>query len=239
MKKTFDMIKDSYKGRKAVVIGHGASADTYLSNKEFLKDKVIIGCNLWFRHYNIIPNFWVFANPDLNMKTMSETINYFYKDTNNVVVYCDTIDLTNKQIVDESFQNVNYLPYDHIHFNKTKCVCEPCCIHLDVQRNTIQEELCLYTNYNYRYSTGNTGLLHAMAISIIIGCVDIEVIGFDRNYRSGYCKDLSSYPTFDLAPFLFDVPPPYSFDGLTERINVDFNVIKNSANNINRKITIL
>jgi hypothetical protein len=120
-------------------------------------------------------------------------------------------------------KNFNYIGYDQRHFNNSKCNnCPNGCDNFIEDRLTIQEELQNFTNYNKRYSSGDTVAVHMLALSILLGCKKIYITGVDLDYTKGYYN--SSMLNGD------------SFDPYLQNILNDLKIINSSAKNIGVEI---
>lgn len=73
--------------------------------------------------------------------------------------------------------------FDQRHFGGSSCsVVADCCHVLDMEPGinwTIQEILASYSESNSLYSSGSTVSLHALALSVIMGCKEIHVAGVE------------------------------------------------------------
>ena len=221
-------IIDKHKGKKCIVIGHGASLNPYIKELKKYKDAgyIIIGCNNWSEFYpDCTPHYWLNANTVDNVTNQMSLINQ-YKP---VWVYADSVDLKSKEWIDKNIE-VDYLPYDQRHFGSQKCdVCDTFgCVSSLTDRLTIQEELQMYTGHNVHYSTGDTVALHSIAFGIIMGCSEIYLMGIDLDYRAGYAKNNSGRQSPDLSYF--------DADRYGRNIITDMLTIKESVDLIGTKI---
>ena len=153
----------------------------------------------------------------------SVILNYdFYNIANTTLFYSDSVDCTNKKIV-EKLLNINYLSYDQRHFFNNPCSPKAnCCNQIVDNRLTIQEELMKYTKSKIFYSSGSTVSLHMLAFSILLGCKIIYLFGLDLNYKVGYVN--------------VKITNKDSFEPYLDNILNDFKIINNMAKNIGVKI---
>lgn len=206
------------------VIGHGPSLYKYLDHLSNLNsDHITVSVNDIDMCTNIKPDYWIVCNPCYNMDCLSQRVNKF---TDTKFVYCDVIDMTSFDKVD-SLLKVDYFTFDFLHFKSSQNSffvkgqefgCQkawiPCCSRIQ-DRLTIQELLMRVSGYENHYSTGDTIILHALALGIIIGSKVINLYGVDLDYNKGYVNKYSTNGD--------------SFDFWMDRLQSDFYVIKESA----------
>jgi hypothetical protein len=227
MKLDFKDIIGKHKGQKCLAIGHGPSLNKYINKLDELKEKgyKIIGCNDWKTFYpKIPPDYWIIASTHFSTKKLINDINKY----NLTWVYANSLDVTPKDWVHSNIKK-NYLPYDQRHYGAVPCGnCRGNCkLHGLEDRLTIQEELKKYTNYESHYGSGDTVMLHSIALSVLLGFSEIYVIGMDLNYRLGYAKNNSNRKIMD---------KPDHWDHYTKRISSDLDIIKASALRVDTKI---
>lgn len=221
MKIQFKDIIDKHKNNKCLVVGHGPSFTPYIDKLQHYKEQgfVIIDCNDFYNFHDVTPTYIVFASSQNTMLVNKEKLN----NLNTTVVYADSADLTDKKWIEENI-TCDYLPYDQRHFDGTKCVaCDSfgCGRHFNNNRLTIQEELKKYSNYNDRYGTGDTVVLHMISLSILLGCNPIYVTGFELDYSKGYAK----------SKIKLNVPSPSDFTLYNDNLINDLSIINKSAKN--------
>ena len=64
----------------------------------------------------------------------------------------------------------------------------PCTKIGDSSVKTVQEVLQRVSGFDCHYSTGDTGILHAIAFAILMGCDPIYITGMDLDYTAGYAN---------------------------------------------------
>lgn len=219
MKLEFKNILNKHKGKTGLVIAHGKSLDEHLDKLNVYKHRnfIFFDCNDWYNFHNFNPDYWVFAN---NVETIEKNCTKL-NNIDSCVVYADSVDLTNRDWIENNLK-CNYLPYDQRHFESRKCGCGRCCSQIIDSRLTIQEELQKYTDYNKHYGTGDTVTLHMIALSILLGCNPVYIVGFDLDYKKGYAKSKVS----------LRVPQSFEIEPYMERIMKDIDIINESAKNI-------
>lgn len=219
MKVSFDDIINKHHGKTGYVCGLSSSLKPYLSVLESLSRQkgknTFISCNDFDLMTNIDADFWVIAN---NVVNIENTHTRFNQRKNTMLLYADTVDMTDRSVVD-GLLTINYLPYDQRHFGNKDCPVMHCCKHRVDWRLTIQEILKKITGYETHYGTGSTVALHMLALAIILGLNPIYVIGVDLDYRMGYV-DGSSQPMYG------------DFDDYIEGLRGDFHIINESAKKI-------
>jgi hypothetical protein len=174
---------------------------------------------------NLKPDFWLICNPCYNIETLSDRVNSFPDTT---FLYSDSYELTSEDDM-KSLLNVKFYSYDSVHFNSEpnffyvkgwKLGCQrgwiDCCSNIIKGRLTLQEYLQEISGYDKHYSTGDTGILHALAFSVILGCENIVIYGVDLDYSIGYVGNIRS-------------THGDSFDYWMDRIRSDFYIINESA----------
>lgn len=185
MKLSFNDIIDKECDKSAIVIGHGPSLKRHMDdiNKLATSNKiVIVSCNDFDLYFPSTPiHYWVFANNEASIPRMAKRVNA----KNTTVVYADSIDLTNRNKVDNLLK-VPYLPYDQRHFNGKGCSSKNCCKHIINGRLTIQEEFQKYTKYHNYNKNSDTVAIPMMYISVLLGCKNIYITGVDLDYKNGY-----------------------------------------------------
>ncbi len=220
MKLEFKDIINKHKNRSALVVAHGSSLNNYLDKLDKLKKKgfILLDCNEWYCFHKNIPDYWVTANNEINMKNSCNRINKY----NITIFYADSVDLTDRQWADEKIK-CNYLPYDQRHFSGKQCIpTSDCCKHIIPDRLTIQEELMKYTSYLKKYSTGHLVSVHMLSFAILMGCNPIYFIGMDLNYGKGYAKHFQHVREVPAAEFSSYVD--YTIE--------DLEIVRDSAKNI-------
>lgn len=208
-------------GKTAVICGLGPSLSEsidWIKNNE--NDLVIISCNDVDLLTNLTPNYWVWAN---SADTIPKLSNRFSKYPNSVVVHADSVDSTPRQWIIDNFTTNTYIGYDQRHFNGLPCPnCANGCANLISERKTIQELLKEYTNFDLKYSTGDTVAVHMLSLAILLGCKKIYIAGVDLDYSKGYYN--TNFITHD------------TFDPYLENIINDFKIISDSAKKINVEV---
>lgn len=240
MKLEFKDIYNKHKNIPANVICLGGSLSKYRDEIEHNSDnKITLSLNLWFKHINKIPDYWLFANPSVTIKAMYGKIIKYRCGHTPCIIYADSVDLTDKNEVKNYFlKDIDYIGYDQRHFNNKPCLSgvyyqdgKICCGHIENNRLTIQEELQRFTGYSKRYSPGDTAGLHVISSAILLGCNPIIVYGMDLDYRTGYAQVINN----DISDLSYDItiiPPPNMFDCCISNIRNDLDIIINSAKNI-------
>jgi hypothetical protein len=208
-------------GKTAVICGLGPSLSEsidWIKNNE--NDLVIISCNDVDLLTNLTPNYWVHAN---SVDTIYKLSDRFSKYPNSVIVHADSVDSTPRQWINNNFKSNVYIGYDQRHFNGLSCPnCANGCANLIKERKTIQEQLKDYTNFDSKYSTGDTVAVHMLALAVLLGCNKIYITGVDLDYTKGYYNtNFINHDTFD--PYLSNI------------LN-DFKIINDSAKNIGVEI---
>lgn len=102
----------------------------------------------------------------------------------------------------------DWIPFDQRHFGASPCMPEqPCCSLLQGQNLSpnIQDLICSVFQVPFRYSTGNTVAVHALALALLMRPVAINIHGVDLNASP------SSYQYFasDLADSIIYPPTKY------------------------------
>jgi hypothetical protein len=238
MPKDISTLFNSCSDKIANVFGHGPSLQNYLVHLQNVsKDKeIIISVNDVDSFTNIIPDFWVTSNPEYSIPNIYHRINKFPDVT---FVYSDVVDGTEPSLV-ESLLNVKYNTFDSFHFNSEPNIfyvknwrlgCKRnwlnCCDYIR-NRLTIQEFLQQISNYDYHYSTGDTNVLHALSLALILGCKEVNLYGVDLDYSKGY---VNGHLTNQNGATHGD-----SFDYWMDRLKSDFFIINESAKLIGSKI---
>jgi hypothetical protein len=212
----FEQVKNKHSGKVAFVCGLGISlSDTIDYIKKNREDIILISCNDIDILTDLQPDYWVWSNTQ-PVNTLYERLK---KLPNTKIVHADSVDPTPRGLIEEKIKEFNYIGYDQRHFNNSKCNnCPNGCTNFIEGRLTIQEELQNFTNYNKRYSSGDTVAVHMLALSILLGCKKIYITGVDLDYKKGYYN--SSMINGD------------SFDPYLQNILNDFEIINNSTKNI-------
>jgi len=225
MKLSYKDIIDKHKSKTGLCVATGPSYKLYidligkLSNS---KDKFCtLSVNDFDEMFYLNADYRVVANSIFTVKREYERLN---RNPSTVLCYSDTVDTTNKNLV-ENVLNVNYFTYDQRHFGNKTCLelynedrSNGCCRHIDSRRVTIQEKLKEYTGYKALYSSGSTVSLHMLSLSILSGCKNIYIFGVDLDYSKGYAN--SNFFNND------------SFNPYLREIIEDFSTINKSAQNI-------
>jgi hypothetical protein len=237
MSRDISKIINSKIGKISHVVGHGPSLDKYLSRLSELKEnEILLSVNDVDRFTELKPDFWLTSNPDYTIPLMCDRIN---RMNNTTFIYSDVVDTTNEEIV-ESLLNVPFYTFDSFHFKSQPNIfyvkgwrlgCKrgwlDCCNHI-TERLTIQELLQKYSGYENHYSTADTNILHALSLSILIGCKDVNIYGVDLDYSKGY---INGHMTDSVGALHRD-----SFDYWLDRIQSDFYIINESAKKVGCKI---
>lgn len=219
------------------VVGHGPSLSRYLDYLSSLDESnIIVSINEIDTFTNLTPDYWLTSNPMYTVEKMYERINRF-SDTK--FIYSDITDLTDSAVV-ENLLKVKYFTFDWLHFGgksnnffvkDRQFGCDrawiPCCQQIQ-NRLTIQELLMKITGFDNHYSTGDTNIIHALALSIILGCKEINLYGVDLDYSKGY---VGGHQTNSNGATHGD-----SFEFWMDRIKSDFYIIKKSADIIGTRI---
>ncbi len=235
--KVISEILDSKLGYRSHVVGHGPSLSRYSKMlSDMGNNDLILSINDVDRFTGLVPDFWLTSNPDYSIPIMYERVNANKKTT---FIYSDVVDTTDKTLVDNLLK-VSYYTFDSFHFQNQPNIfwvkgwrlgCQRgwlnCCKHIK-KRLTIQELLQSYTSYDKHYSTGDTNILHALSLSILIGTKDINIYGVDLDYSKGY---INSHMTDKNGAKHRD-----SFEYWLDRIQSDFYIINESAKKIGVKI---
>lgn len=198
MKLNLPVVFQKHLDKTGFVFGLGPSLSTYHDQfKELSKDKeknTFISCNDWDIMTEIDVDYWVIAN---SVMTVEKYYDRFISKPNSILVYSDTVDLTDRYVASKLLTNINYLPYDQRHFGNVPCPVKFCCHHLIQDRLTIQEFLQDIALYHEHYSTSASVATHALALSIILGCNPIYIVGVDLDYSKGYIDGTTNNDTFD------------------------------------------
>lgn len=215
-----------HKNNPAIILAHGPSLDLIKPKLTdiFNKGYVVFGCNEWFHLYNIFPHYWVMCSNQDTIPKHEEIV----KRYSGIVFYSDSVDLSDKEKID-SITN-NYITFDQRHFKGKKCnLCNSygCGKYFNPNRLTLQEYLQRYTNHSIHYGTGSSVALHMLAISILMGCNPIYLIGVHINYKIGYAQNNAN---------LIGKVNVNEFDYYKNEILNDFKIINDSAKNINVNI---
>jgi hypothetical protein len=237
MSKDISEIANSKFGLKSHVVGHGPSLNQHLENLCTLpENEILLSVNDVDRFTGLRPDYWITSNPEYTIPTMYERIN---KIKNTTFIYSDVVDTTDKQIVNDLL-SVPYYTFDSFHFKSQPNIfyvkgwrlgCQrgwlDCCNHIK-KRLTIQELLQQISGYDKHYSTADTNILHALALSIIIGSKNINLYGVDLDYSKGY---INGHLSDGRGAIHRD-----SFDYWLDRIQSDFYIINESAKKIGASI---
>ena len=219
----FEQIKNKHLNKTAFICGLGPSlSDTIEYITKNRNEIVLISCNDIDINTNLKPDYWVFAN---SLQTFPFMLERFKKYEGTTIVHSDSVDSTPREWIEKNSSGLNYIGYDQRHFNNSKCNnCPNGCKNFIDGRLTIQEELQKFTNYDLRYSTGDTVAIHMLALSILLGCNKIFISGVDLDYKKGY---YNSYMR------------PHSvieFDVCINNILNDFKIINDSVKNLGIEI---
>lgn len=229
MRIEFSDIIDSHKGKTALCVATGPSFRPYLEqvkalSKENSKDYCFLSMNDFDKIFELRADYRVVANNVLSIEK-----EYLRYNKGPTLIYADSVDTTPRARVEE-LMSFDYLPYDQRHFKGDHCIWgegedgrAPCCEHIIPGRLTVQEELQKYTGCPELYSTGATGALHMVAISVLLGCKEIYVFGVDLDYTKGYATERKSRNWDDFGPYI---------DGIVD----DFRIISESAEMAGAKI---
>lgn len=227
------MISQEY-GKTANIVGHAPSLSNYI---DFLKDNkegdLIISVNEVDEFTGLTPDYWLTSNPQYTIPKMCDRINKF---PNTKFIYSDVTDKTPIEEV-ERLLNVEFYQFDWLHFGGkensffvggSEFGCRKameigwirCC---DSRRDrlTIQEILMDVSGYDNHYSTGDTNILHATALAIILGCKKLNIYGVDLDYSKGYIGGHQTGPN--------GATHGDSFDFWMDRLISDFYIVKKSA----------
>jgi hypothetical protein len=114
----------------------------------------------------------------------------------------------------------NFMSYDEIEEALTN----------EIKSKTIfdlQEQLKKFSEYDEKYSTGDTVSVHSIAFSILTGCNPIYIIGADLDYNKGYANHSGS----------FYMTPSQSIENkYKNNILNDYRILNESAKKINTNI---
>lgn len=224
-------IVDSKVGFVSHVVGHGPSLSRYsgLLSQLDKETDIILSVNDVDLFTGLEPDFWLTSNPDYSVPVMCDRIN---KLSNTTFVYSDVVDTTDAETV-KRLLNVPYYTFDSFHFGAKPNIfhvkgwrlgCQRgwlnCCDHIK-DRLTIQELLQSYSGYDKHYSTADTNILHALALSVLLGSKEINIYGVDLDYSKGY---INGHLTDESGATHRD-----TFDYWIDRLQSDFYIIKESA----------
>jgi hypothetical protein len=220
---TLKNIINDESGKTAFICGLGPSlSDSIEYITKNRNEIVLISCNDIDLNTNLNPDYWMFAN---SVQTFPFMLDRFKKYKDATIVHSDSVDATPKEWIEQNCSGLKYVSYDQRHFNNSKCNnCPNRCQNFINGRLTIQEELQNFTNYNLRYSPGDTVAIHMLALSILLGCKKIYISGVDLDYKKGY---FNTHRT----PMLVT-----EFDPFLNNILDDFHIINESAKNIGVEI---
>jgi len=219
MRLEFRNIINKHKNKPCVFLAHGGSLDKY-DIGEITKDKVIVACNMWFRHFTFVPDYWVLCNMVTTVPVVSEKLKSIYdkKKKKPILCYADSVDETNKKSADKILNGMDYLSYDQRNFDNKN-------------RKTIQEELQNYCKQQQHFSTGHTVAVYAIALCILLGCNPIEIYGLDLDYRTGYYKTLHDFD-FEKYSHVAVIPGLTILDPTRLLTENDLSIIIKGANDI-------
>lgn len=178
MELSLTRLTDKHKSKPAVVCGHGPSLNGHLSCIEKLQtdDKIIrFSVNNWWDFFKLPPHYHVIANSEITVRTEYHLFNRY----GSVLVYANSVDWSEEVYVDKL--TIDFIRYNQRHFAETpkyKCGC-PYCLGCVPLVKSIQETLQEYTGFEKHYSSGDSGVLHAIALSVLCGCNPIYVSGVD------------------------------------------------------------
>ncbi len=220
---TLKNIINNESGKTAFICGLGPSlSETIEHITKNRNELVLISCNDIDLNTNLNPDYWVFAN---SLQTFQLMLDRFKKYKDTTIVHSDSVDTTPREWIENNCSELKYVGYDQRHFNNSKCNnCPNRCANFVDGRLTIQEELQTFTNYDKRYSPGDTVAIHMLALSILLGCKKIYISGVDLDYKKGY---YNSYMR------------PHSvieFDVCINNILNDFKIINDSVKNLGVEI---
>lgn len=237
MSKNIKELLNIHKDKTCHLVGHGPSLDKYLDELQNLdkSSNIIFSVNDVDEFTNLVPDYWLICNPCYDIHELSKRVNNF-KDT--TFLYSDSYELTSENDM-KSLLNVRFYSYDSVHFNSEPNIfhvkgwrlgCKrgwiDCCSNIIKDRLTLQEYLQEISGYDKHYSTGDTGILHALAFSVILGCKNIVIYGVDLDYSIGYVGKIKS-------------THGDSFEYWMDRLKSDFYIINKSANLLKINISYL
>tara|TARA_R110002126_G_scaffold116875_6_gene256524 strand:+ start:6104 stop:6919 length:816 start_codon:yes stop_codon:yes gene_type:complete len=231
------------KDKNCHVVGHGPSLEEYLPKLSVLdKNKdIIFSVNDVDTMTDLYPDYWLTTNPDYNVRNIYKRINSFPETT---FLYSDCYDLTPFNEAD-NLLDVEYYSFDSLHFKTRPNIfyvkgwrlgCDRgwinCCSNIIDKRLTVQEYLQKISDYENHYSSGDTGILHALAFAVILGSKNINLYGVDLDYNLGYVNG-------NLTDSDGKANHGDSFDYWMDRIMSDFYIINESAKMLEIKINYL
>jgi hypothetical protein len=215
-------IINTKKNKACIILGHGTSLNPHLNRLQEYRDKgiTLISCNNWYDFYDIEPEFWVLASSEMRIDRLDAKIN---KYKNTIVVYGDSIDLTNRDWITNNI-HTDYLPYDQRHHGGAKCGCGECCNNIIPNRLTIQEEVQKYCGVKTFCNNSDTVAVEMLYVGLLLGCSTIYTCGLDIDYSKGFANNKHG-----LRPI-----PGYYFE--RERILETFSWANECAKNIGTRI---
>jgi len=198
MKLQFKDVIGKHKNIPAVICGHGPSLNFYKKKFVDLQNQgwIRYDCNDWFNFMSIPPTYWLFASTVDTIKSQQDKITAY----NSTILYADSVDLMDRDKVDNILVNTFYLPYDQRHFKGMPCGENiiGCCKHIIPNRLTIQEELAKYSKTDILYGGYNAGC-HMIAFALVMGCNPIYVAGIELDYKFGYASTIVRPTGYDLC----------------------------------------
>ena len=248
---------DSEVNRVSHVVGHGPSLSRYSDDLLRLdkENEMIVSVNSVDEMTKLEPDYWVTANTEYLIPLAYKRINKF---PNTTFIYSDAIDQTPVAGIDKildvkyySFDHKHFKCQPNLHFVHgrlfgcthqfknhqwpgMKYVKWPdlglidCCKAIIPGRLTLQELLQKHSGFHFHYSTGDTCILHALAISILMGSKEIHIYGVDLDYSRGY---VGKHLTDNFGAVHRD-----SFDFWMRRLLSDFYIQYMSAKKLGIKI---
>lgn len=198
-----DQAINRHKNKPALIVGHGPSLNNYLDKIRKLKQDHII--------FGCNEWFNFYDTPPQYGVIIQE-----FKYINLSRISNETQVFYSKDV------NNVMMPSNFIEIN----------IHHD-NENRLQNKLKKYTNNNERYGTGASVILHMIALSILMGCNPIKIVGMDLDYSKGYARNKLSNYYIDWMRV--NEPSVFEPDRMLNIIS-DLKIIHKSAKNINVKL---
>jgi len=129
----FEQIIDKHKDVPCVITMHGPSLNNHREKIVDLEkqEKIIrIDCNNWFDYFDKAPEYWVFANGELNIQDcinnagMWRARNYSININDHkesTILFAGSVDFSDRDFLSDALE-LDYLIYDQRHFKNHRCL---------------------------------------------------------------------------------------------------------------------